>query len=136
MSYQPFEKFLITLTSWNQVYDLPKSYENIKAVKIKWLTYQTVTDDNKTLMLQIPELGSCGTSIQTNNSNTKYFLIIPLDLSAVVSNIYTNFTSEFDKRYTVPITVNQLTFKTFINDSPASDIDVNHPVVLELGLYD
>ena len=95
--------------------------------------YQTVSADNQTLKIKIDELGSAGTDL---NENTKFFLALPLDLSAVVSNTYTNFTDEFDKRYVVPLTVNRLSFAIHINSSPAFDVDADHPVIMELAFYE
>lgn len=133
MSYQLITKQLVTLDKWDQSFDLPKAIENISAIKIKWVKFQTATANNKTLKINCFELENAGLDLKTR---TQYLLALPLDLSAIVANVYSNFTEELDIRYKVPKTVNQLNFEARINDLPTTDISASNPVLFEIAYYE
>lgn len=138
MSYQIADggAIRVSLTSWNQRVPLQRTFQGVRASKIKWLTYQTVSTGNRDLMLLCNELDGTGWYPLPDGSNVKHLISLPLDQSATVSCTYSNFTSEFDDVYQVPRNIVELNFQVFINGIPATEVSGSNPVDFVVALYE
>ena len=133
---QLIRKCKITLTGPQLVIDTPYTIDNVKAIKVRWLYYQTVTTGNKELVLRLREFGENGLILEPSGGNAKYFFSMPLDTSDFVTCTYSNYTSEMDLIMDNPErAINQLTFDVLINGVQANDITVGNPLVMEIGFY-
>jgi hypothetical protein len=136
MSYQVFKKIRIQMTEWDQKFDLPVTYQNVRAVKIRWLSYQTAAPNNKELIIVCDELGDGGIFVKPNRSNVKYLLSVPLDQALATTCLYANYTTEMDMVYDAPRSLNLLSFSAFINGVPATALVTNDsPIDFEIVLY-
>jgi len=104
-------------------------------MKIRWQSHQTASAGNKEMMILCNELGGNGWFPKADGSNTRFILSLPLDQSIAVSNVYSNFTTEFDEIYPVAKNVNELNIQILIDGIPALDVSPSNPVEMELGLY-
>lgn len=134
------EKLRFTLTQPDITFTLPTQYAGVNSVgasHLKWLTYVTATSGNTDMTIQIPELGDGGTKIldTKGSNNKKYYVSMPLDPSAQVTNIYSNYTGAIDKEYNIPKTITTISFKVLINGLLANDVTTSNPIELELVLY-
>jgi hypothetical protein len=125
------------MTEWDEKFELPTTFQGIRAVKIRWQQYQTIAEGNKELMLKCDELGSSGLFLKKDRSNVRYLLAVPLDQGLGTSCVYSNLTSEMDMEYeNVPLTLNLLSFQVFVNGIPATSlITEDAPLDIELILY-
>lgn len=136
MSYEEIEKIIVEMDTWNYQINLQTTYQNVSAVKVRWLSYTTKLSGGKILSLQSSDVGSSGIIPNVDRSNTKYFLSVPIDSAFPVTCLYGNTTDTFDIIYRIPRNINQLQFQAFINGLPASTaIDVNNPLLFEIGFY-
>ena len=88
------------------------------------------------MTIKIAELGEAGTKFtDAKGANKKYYVSMPLDPSAQVTNIYANYTGALDKIYEVPKSFNNLSFTVLINGLLANDVTPSNPIELELVLY-
>jgi hypothetical protein len=136
MYYQEIERLEIHMEQWEKTVDLQLTYQNISAVRIRWLQYTTESSNHRTLAIACNELGNAGRKPNDDNSNTKYLITLPIDPGFPVTCTYGNFTDTFDKTYLVPIDTNQLSFKVYIDGRPATtDVTEDSPVVFEIAFY-
>ena len=129
-------KIQVTLTSWSQRINLQTTFQNVRAAKIAWLNYQTVTTQNLNLTLLCSQLGGDGWDVSKKGSIQEFFLCIPLDLSEAVACSYTNYTNEMDTRYQHGKNISDLKFDVYINGQPELDISEANPVTFVLNLYE
>lgn len=132
-----FKKLKFRLKSWRSTIKLPIPYEDISAVKIRYLLYTTAAAGEEDMQLSCREFSSSGYLVNENGSNDEYFCSIPLDLQANVTCLYSNFTEEVDVQFpSVMRSLHQFTIECLINGSPAStQITDSNPVVVEIGFY-
>lgn len=131
------DKIRLTLTQPEMSFDLKSGYTNVTGSHLLWSTYVTTSTGNTEMTLKIAELGEAGTKfMDTKGANKKYFVSIPLDPSAQVTNIYANYTGALDKTYKIPISINNLSFQVLINGLLANDVTPSNPIELELALYE
>lgn len=128
-------KIRISLTHWQQTVKLQQTFQDVSAVKVQWLSFQTVNNGNKEMMILCNELDGNGFFPKPDNSNVRFLLSVPLDQSAVVSCVYSNYTEEYDEVYDVPKNLVSLTFEVLINGIPAVDVSSDNPVDMVLNLY-
>lgn len=133
---QLIRKCKLTLTGPQQVFDMPYTIDQVRALKIRWLYYQTVSTGNKELVIRLKEFGENGLVITPEGGNAKYFFSMPLDVSDFVTLSYSNFTEEMDIIFdTTEPAINQLSFSVLINGLQANDITAGNPLVMEIGFY-
>lgn len=125
----------VQLTHWAQRIDLQQTYQNIKATKVLWLSFQTVNTGNTELSLLCDELKGNGFYPKNDKSNVRFLLSMPLDQSAPVSCVYSNYTNHYDKTYSVPVNLVVLNFEVYVNGLPAIEISESNPVDFLLALY-
>jgi hypothetical protein len=129
-------KLKFRLTSWNSTINLPIPYENVSAIKVRWLLYTTATTGNEDLSLSCKEFNASGYNINRDGSNDDYFFTTPLDLQSNVTCLTSNFTGEMDISFENVIrSINKFTLEVYINGIPAIDISNSNPLVIELGFY-
>ena len=136
MNYEEIEKIVVEMDNWNYQINLQTTYQNVSAVKVRWLSYTTKSAGGKILSLQSSDLGDAGIIPNVDRSNTKYFLSVPIDTAFPVTCLYGNTTDTYDKLYRIEKNVNQLQIQAFINGLPASsEIDVSNPLLFEIAFY-
>ena len=129
-------KLKFVLTSPIQVKKIPVTVDKIRAVKVRWLYYQTAGTGEKDMQIRIQEIDDSGMYVKDNGGNARYLLAIPLDQNSAVTVTYSNYLNEMDAVLNVPIeTINELNFEVLINDVIANQITVSNPLVLEIGFY-
>ena len=130
-------KMKMVLESPTTIRKIPVTVDNVSAVKIRWLYYQTSAEGEKDMQIRISEIDGNGMYVKEDGSNAKYLMAMPLDQNAAVTVTYSNFNlNEYDAVYTVPIaSINELNFEVRINDVIANQITPSNPLVLELGFY-
>jgi hypothetical protein len=135
MVYTIYKKVRVNLKQWDEVVQMPFSYENIKAVKIRWSQYETQTSGNYEMLIRCDEFGGNGLQILDNRSTVPYFVSLPLDKAQAVSCMFSNFTAEYDQEYPEGLSFNELHFQIYINGSAATGISPSSPVLFEISLY-
>lgn len=130
------DKIRLTLTQPEMTFDLKSGYINVTGSHLKWLTYVTASTGNTDMTIQITQLGEAGTKFtDPRGGNKKYYVSMPLDPSAQVTNIYANYTGALDAIYSIPKSFNNLSFTVLINGLLANDVTPSNPIELELVLY-
>jgi hypothetical protein len=130
------QKMEIDLDEPVGIRDVPKPLTNIKAIKIRWLFYQTSAVGEKVMKMRIGEIRGSGMKLNKDKSNAPYFMSIPLDLNEFVTIGYANFTDEMDVVFDRPLdTLSQLNFEILINDTIANQISVSNPLSFEIAFY-
>lgn len=134
--FQLIKKVKVVIEDPKQVIQVPIPISDVKALKVRWMYYQTATEGNKEMQIRIQEINSSGMFIKNDKSNAKYLMALPLDQNSFVTITYTNFLSEMDAVFDRPLeTVNELSFEVLINDVLANDVTPSNPIVMELGFY-
>lgn len=130
------EKFKFTLDKPIASVPCPVTVDGVKAVKIRWLYYQTAGSGEKEMQIRVAELPGKGLDVKLG-SNSRYLLCIPLDQNPLTTLTYSNFNAEMDAIYRVPIsTVNELNFEIKVNGVIANQVTPSNPVNIEIGFYE
>jgi hypothetical protein len=134
--YSLKQKFKFTLDGPVKSIPCPVTVDGVRAVKIRWLYYQTSAPGEKEMQIRISELRGNGMEVSAG-ANARYLLCIPLDQNAFTTLTYSNYQQEMDAVYNVPIsTINELNFEIKINDIIANQITSGNPINLEIGFYE
>ena len=134
--YSLKRKLKFVITNPIQTKKIPVTIDNIRAVKVRWLYYRTATDGEKDMQIRIQEIDDSGMYVKDNGANARYLLAIPLDQNSAVTLTYSNYMSEMDAEFRVPInTINELNFEILINDVIANQVSPSNPVVMEMAFY-
>lgn len=130
-------KIQLEMKSWKSLVRLPLPCDNVKGIKVRWLTYETADVGCKVLHLNCPNFTHSGYALSDDGSTDDYFYSIPLDPNKDVTCLTSDFTGAYDIVFDNPIqSINQFTIEANINGSPAITlVTPTNPIVFELGFY-
>jgi hypothetical protein len=136
MNYKPIQRVKVILDQWSKTLDLQTTFQDISAVRVRWLQYTTASVNHRTIDILCEELKPNGITPKEDASNSRYFLTLPIDPGFPVTCTYGNIQGDYDQLYDVPFNTNQLTFKVLIDERPAiTDVTEANPVVFEIAFY-
>ena len=110
--------------SWNPDIKMTMPWENVKKIKIRWLSYDTATTGNRYLKIKFKHLASAGIHELADGSNDDFFYMLPLNKLKDV-NIYesNNGPSSWDYIFdNVKPQLRDFKLEFWINENPAYDI--------------
>jgi len=85
--YSLKQKFKFTLDGPVKSIPCPVTVDGVRAVKIRWLYYQTSAPGEKEMQIRISELRGNGMEVSAG-ANARYLLCIPLDQNAFTTLTY------------------------------------------------
>lgn len=131
------EKRQLEMKSWKSLIRLPTPCDNVKGIKVRWITYETADVGCKVLHLACPNFKASGYALADDGTTDDYFFSTPLDPNKDVTCLMSDFTGAFDIVFRNPIqSINQFTIEASINGMPAINlVTPDNPIVFELGFY-
>lgn len=130
------KKIRFKMSSWTVSIRLPLPVDNVTGIKVRWIVYVTASANNQDLQLSCREFPASGYNLLDNGATDDYFFSTPLDPSADVSCIFSDYSGPVDIPFQYKQrSINQMTIQAFINGAPAIDISPANPLSMELGFY-
>ena len=129
-------KFIID--NWDFKIAMPYSIKGVRYMKVRLLSYTTASSGGRDLTIRLRQFQQHqqGLFIKSDRANDQYLFMMPIDSSAVVTNLYTNYLNEYDLKSDTPLPeINEIHLECLINDVPTADITPANPVTIEIGFY-
>jgi len=124
--------FTIELTSPSSVIQVPITMTNIQRLKILNMRYYTASVGGKTMIVKVKDWTD--NKIYFNGTNyINYTTIFLLNADVDIPILYDNYNTTFDcEKSDVVETLSNIQIDVFINNSIATDISPQNPLILTL----
>ena len=132
------KKCKFVIDNWDYSVQMPYSITGVKLMKLRVLRYTTASTGGRDLTIRLKQFQQHqqGLFIKNDTANGQYFFMMPVDSSAIVTNLYTNYLDEYDLESAEELPeINELQIECLINDVPTPDITPANPVTVEIGFY-